>query len=447
MKVLVIGSGGREHALVWKLRQSPRVDRVFCAPGNAGISELAECLDIKTNDIEGLLNFVKYNWIDLTVVGPEAPLTDGIVDAFVKEDRRIFGPDKAGARLEGSKIFAKDFMRKHGIPTAEYKSFTSYRQAEEYVRLKGAPIVVKADGLAAGKGVIVAETVDEAIDALKLIMKDNAFGDAGKKVIVEQCLTGEEASFMVLTDGKTVVPLATSQDHKRIFDCDKGPNTGGMGAYSPAPIITKPMEKDVMKNVVNPMVKGLHRERINYRGVIYVGLMICGGRPYVLEYNCRFGDPEAQPILMRLDCDFLDLLKATAEGRLKDIKVAWKDEAAVCVVISAKGYPGSYEKGVKITGLDSFKNDKNVVVFHAGTRLNNGEIVTSGGRVLGVTALGIDITTARDNAYKAIKKIHFDGMHYRKDIANKAIKRESGVKSQESRVRSQEPKSPAGSGL
>jgi phosphoribosylamine--glycine ligase len=422
MKVLVIGSGGREHALAWKLLQSPRVDKVYCAPGNAGISEIAECIDIKPDDVDTLLDFVKYNWIDLTVVGPEVPLTAGVVDAFIKEERRIFGPDKKGARLEGSKIFAKDFMRKYGIPTAEYKTFTSYLRAEEYVRLKGTPIVIKADGLAAGKGVVVAETYDEAKEALEMIMKDRAFGDAGNKVLIEQCLQGEEASFMILTDSRTVVPLATSQDHKRIFDGDKGPNTGGMGAYSPAPVVTKALEKDIMRHIVDPLMKGLKKERIHYRGVIYVGVMVCDGKPYVLEFNVRFGDPEAQPILARLDSDFFDLLKATAEGRLKEIKVSWKEEASVCVVISSKGYPGPYEKGKTIKGLDSFKKDKDIVVFHAGTSMKKGKIVTAGGRVLGVTALGKDIKTAKDNAYKAIEKIHFDGMHYRKDIADKAIK-------------------------
>ena len=267
-------------------------------------------------------------------------------------------------------------------------------------------------------------TVDEAKSALKMIMKDRAFGDAGNKVLVEQCLKGEEISFMVLTDGKTVVPLATSQDHKRIFDGDRGPNTGGMGAYSPASIVTESLRSDIMQNVIDPMIKGLQRERMNYRGVIYVGLMICDGKPYVLEYNCRFGDPEAQPILMRLDSDLFDLLKATAESRLKDVKVLWKDDASVCVVLASKGYPGSYEKGETIKGLDSFKGDENVMVFHAGTSLNNGEIVSSGGRVLGVTALGKDIRTAKDHAYKAIEKIHFKGMHYRKDISDKAIKRQ-----------------------
>ncbi|MBI4687668.1 MAG: phosphoribosylamine--glycine ligase [Nitrospirae bacterium] len=423
MKVLVIGGGGREHALVWKLSRSPRVDKIFCAPGNAGISEIAECIDIKADDIGALLNFARYEWIDLTVVGPEAPLTMGIVDAFKREGLRIFGPDASGARLEGSKVFAKDFMLRYGLPTAEYKTFTSYLHAEEYVRLKGAPIVIKADGLAAGKGVFIAESHDEAIDALKKIMKEKAFGDAGSRVIVEQCLRGEEASFMALTDGDTIIPLATSQDHKRIFDNDKGPNTGGMGAYSPAPVITHETADVVMKTVMNPLLKGLKREGIDYKGVIYAGLMICDGKPYVLEFNCRFGDPETQPVLMRLESDLFDAMKATAEGRLKDINISWKDEASVCVVISAKGYPDSYEKGKVITGLDTLKDEDNVVVFHAGTSINNDNIVTSGGRVLGVTAIGKDIKDAKENAYKAIDKIHFDGMHYRKDISDKAIKR------------------------
>ena len=423
MKVLVIGSGGREHALVWKLSQSPRVDKIFCTPGNAGISEIAECLDIKTDDIGALVNFAKYEMIDLTVVGPEAPLTAGIVDAFVKEDRRIFGPDRLGAQLEGSKVFAKEFMLKYGIPTAEYKTFTSYLHAKEYIQLKGAPIVIKADGLAAGKGVFVAASVEESIDALKLIIKERAFGSAGDKVIVEQCLKGEEASFMVLTDGKTFIPLATSQDHKTVFDNDKGPNTGGMGAYSPAPIITKSLEADIMKNIIKPVIKGLTKERINYRGIIYAGLMICDGKPYVLEFNCRFGDPEAQPVLMRLDSDLFDALKATSEGKLKDIKLSWKNDASVCVVLTSKGYPGSYEKGKVIKGLDSLKNRDDLMVFHAGTSMDDKDFVTSGGRVLGVTALGKDIRSAKENAYQAIKKIHFDGMHYRKDIGDKAIKK------------------------
>jgi phosphoribosylamine--glycine ligase len=379
-------------------------------------------VEIKADNIDALLDFVKYNWIDLTVVGPEVPLTEGIVDAFVKEGRRIFGPDSSGARLEGSKMFSKDFMQRYGLPTAEYKTFTSYSQAEEYVRLKGAPIVIKADGLAAGKGVVVAETVNEALDALKLIMKDKAFGTAGDRVVVEQCLKGEEASFMILTDGETVVPLVTSQDHKQIFDGDKGPNTGGMGAYSPAPIVTEDLSNEIMRSIIDPLMKGLKHENINYRGVIYVGVMVCDGKPYVLEFNVRFGDPEAQPILARLDSDLFDLLKATAEGKLKDVQISWKSDTSICVVIASEGYPGSYTKGKVIEGLDAFKNDDNVVVFHAGTDLNNSEVVTSGGRVLGVTALGNSIKAAQDNVYEAVNKIRFEGMQYRKDIADKAIK-------------------------
>jgi phosphoribosylamine--glycine ligase len=423
VKVLVVGSGGREHALVWKLSQSPRVDKVFCAPGNAGIAEIAECLETKADDIDALLDFVKYEWIDLTVVGPEAPLTLGMVDAFRKEGRLIFGPDKAGAQLEGSKIFAKDLMRKYGIPTAEYKIFTSYLHAEEYVRLKGTPLVIKADGLAAGKGVFVVNTVDEAIDALKLIMKEKAFGSSGNKVVVEQCLKGEEASYMVLTDGKTVIPLASSQDHKTIFNHDRGPNTGGMGAYSPAPVITKHLEKEIMQVIINPLIKALKRERIHYRGVIYAGIMICDGRPSVLEFNCRFGDPEAQPILMRLEDDLFDMLRAASEGNLRDMKPVWKKEVSVCVVLASKGYPGSYEKGKTIQGLGTVREEDNVVIFHAGTGMNNGDFVTSGGRVLGVTALGKDIQGAKANAYRAIENIHFEGMQYRKDIGDKAIER------------------------
>ena len=422
MKVLVVGGGGREHALVWKLKQSSKVTRVYCAPGNAGISEIAECIDIKADDIEELLDFVKYNWIDLTVVGPEVPLTAGIVDAFVKEERRIFGPDSKGAQLEGSKIFAKDFMQLYGIPTAEYKTFTSYMHAEDYIQLKGAPLVIKADGLAAGKGVTVAQTVEEAIAAVHLIMKKKAFGAAGNRVLIEKCLVGEEASYMIITDGKTVVPLATSQDHKRIYDNDEGPNTGGMGAYSPAPIVDEAMNEVVMKTVVDPIIKGLKRERINFRGVLYVGLMICDGIPYVLEFNTRFGDPEAQPILMRLDSDLFELLKATSEGRLNEVDVRWKDEAAVCVVMSSKGYPASSSNGDVIHGLKALRDEKDVVVFHGGTGLEDDKVVTAGGRVLGVTALGSDIKTAKRNAYRAVEQIQFDGMHYRKDIADKAIK-------------------------
>ncbi len=422
MKVLVIGSGGREHAIVWKLSQSRHVDKIYCARGNAGIAEIAECIDVDMSNFDALLDLVRYEWIDLTIVGPEDPLSRGIVDVFEKEGRRIIGPTKAAAQLESSKVFAKEFMKRHRIPTAEYKVFTSYLHAEDYVRMKGAPIVIKADGLAAGKGVIVASTVDEAIDALRLIMKDRAFGNAGNKVIVEECLKGEEASFMVFTDGRTIVPMASSQDHKRVFDNDKGPNTGGMGAYSPAPVITKELESVVMDTIMRPTIEGLRSEGIKYKGILYAGLMIDDGQPNVLEFNCRLGDPETQPVLLRLDTDLVDICMAIADEKLSDVNIEWKDEASVCVVLASGGYPGKYEKGKIISGLNDAKEMDDVVVFHAGTSFNNNEIVTNGGRVLGVTALGKGIKDAKERAYEAIKKIHFEGMHYRSDIADKALK-------------------------
>lgn len=423
MKVLVIGSGGREHAIAWKLSQSRHVDKIYCAPGNAGIAEIAECIDVDSSDFDTLVDFVKYEWVDLTIVGPEDPLSKGIVDAFEKDGRRILGPSKAAAQLESSKVFAKEFMKKYRIPSAEYKAFTSYMHAEDYIRMKGAPIVIKADGLAAGKGVFVASTVDEAIDALRIIMKDKAFGDAGKRVVVEEHLQGEEASFMVFTDGKTVVPMASSQDHKRVFDEDKGPNTGGMGAYSPAPVITKELESVVMDKIMKPTIKGLKSEGIKYKGILYAGLMIKDNTPYVLEFNCRLGDPETQPVLFRLNTDLLEISLSIADEKLSGVDIQWLDHTAVCVVVASKGYPGKYEKGRVISGLADAGKMDGVVIFHSGTAFNNNEIVTNGGRVLGVTALGKDIKTARDRAYKAVEKIYFEGMHYRKDIADRAINR------------------------
>lgn len=423
MKVLVIGSGGREHAIVWKVAQSKQVDKIYCVTGNAGIAEIAECIDVDMLNFDALLDLVKYEWIDLTIVGPEEPLARGIVDAFEKEGRRIIGPTKVAAQLESSKVFAKEFMKRHRIPTAEYKVFTSYIHAEDYVRMKGAPVVIKADGLAAGKGVIVAYTVDEAIDALRLIMKDMAFGEAGNKVVVEEYLKGEEASFMVFTDGKTIVPMVSSQDHKRVFDNDKGPNTGGMGAYSPAPVITKEIESVVMDTIMRPTIEGLRSEGIKYKGILYAGLMIDNGQPNVLEFNCRLGDPETQPVLSRLNTDLVDVFMSITDERLSGADIQWKKEASVCVVLASGGYPGKYEKGKIISGLDEVKAMDGVEIFHAGTAFNNNQIVTNGGRVLGVTALGRDIKDARDKAYEAIKKIHFEGMHYRKDIADKALHR------------------------
>lgn len=424
MKVMVIGGGGREHALVWKLSQSSQVDKIYCAPGNAGISELAECLDFGHKDFEVLIDFIRYEGIDLTIVGPEEPLSKGIVDAIEKEGRKVLGPNQKAAQLESSKIFAKDFMRRYGIPSAEYSVFTSYVHAEDYVKMKGTPLVIKADGLAAGKGVFIANTMDEAIEALRLIMKDKAFGDAGNRVVLEEFIEGEEASFMVFCDGNVVVPMASSQDHKRVFDGDAGPNTGGMGAYSPAPVITGELEAVIMEKIMAPVMKGLRMEGISYKGILYAGLMIKDNKPYVLEFNCRLGDPETQPVLARLDTDLVDIAYAIANGKLAEIDIRWKPETAVCVVLASKGYPGSYEKGKIITGLEAIKEQEKVLVFHSGTTFRNEDIVTAGGRVLGVTALGNGITEAREKAYEAIKHIHFDGMHYRKDIAHRALKRE-----------------------
>ena len=422
MKILVIGGGGREHAIVWKLSQSRHVDKIYCAPGNAGISEIAECIDLGFDTFADLITFVKYEWIDLTIVGPEDPLSRGIVDAFEKEGRRILGPSRKAAMLESSKVFAKDFMRRYGIPSAEYSVFTSYVHAEDHVRMKGAPIVIKAEGLAAGKGVFVAKTVDEAIEAIRLIMKERAFGEAGNRVVVEECIDGEEASFMAFLDGKTLVPMASSQDYKRIFDDDKGPNTGGMGAYSPAPIITREMEALIMEKVMWPAMRGLQAEGIRYRGILYAGLMIRDSVPYVLEFNCRLGDPETQPVLSRLDSDLVDVALSVTDGKLSDVDIHWKSDSSVCVVLASAGYPGPYEKGKTISGLDEVKKDSDVFVFHAGTSFSNGSVVTAGGRVLGVTALGSGIRDAKERAYRAIEKIHFDGMHYRRDIADRALR-------------------------
>ncbi|PKL50027.1 MAG: phosphoribosylamine--glycine ligase [Nitrospira bacterium HGW-Nitrospira-1] len=423
MKVLVIGGGGREHAIVWKLSQSKSVDKIYCCPGNAGIAGIAECINVNQNNFNALLDFVKYEWIDLTIVGPEDPLSKGIVDLFEKDGRKILGPTKAAAQLESSKVFSKDLMKSHGISTAEYKVFTSYLHAEEYIRFKGAPIVIKADGLAAGKGVFIANTMDEAMDALKIIMKDKAFGDAGNKVIIEDCLKGEEASYMVFTDGKSIVPMVSSQDHKRIFDNDKGPNTGGMGAYSPAPVITEELEHVVMEKIMKPTIRALRSEGINYKGILYAGLMIDKGVPSVLEFNCRLGDPETQPVLSRLKTDLMEIAMAVAEERLSEINMEWNNDPAVCVVLSSSGYPGKYRKGDVITGIDEADKMQGVHVFHAGTAFKDDHVVTAGGRVLGVTATGKDIATAKARAYDAAGKIHYDGMHYRKDIADRAIKR------------------------
>jgi len=421
MKVLVVGGGGREHALVWKVAQSPRVTKVFAAPGNAGMAQIAECVPVKAEDIPGLLTVALSRKVDLTLVGPEGPLSQGIVDEFEKAGLRVFGPSRRAAEIEANKAFTKDLMQKYGIPTADYGTFTDRARAENYVRRKGAPIVVKAAGLAAGKGVVVAETVDEAVSAIDLIMGRKAFGDAGSVVVIEECLKGEEASFMAFTDGRTVVPMASSQDHKRVFDADKGPNTGGMGAYSPAPVVTKQIEKLAMEQVMIPTVRAMEKEGRLFKGVLYAGLMIHGGGAKVLEFNARFGDPETQPIMARLDSDLIDIVDAILDGKLASIDIAWKQGSAVCVVMASGGYPGSYEKGKEIRGLDRAAALKNVMVFHSGTAVRDGSTVTDGGRVLGVTGLGPSVAAAIDTAYAGVREISFEGAHYRRDIGARAL--------------------------
>jgi phosphoribosylamine--glycine ligase len=421
MKVLVIGGGGREHALVWKIAQSPKVTKIYAAPGNAGIAQLAECAPIKAEDIPGLLAFAKSKAIDLTLVGPEGPLSMGIVDVFTGAGLRVFGPSGKAAEIEASKRFSKDLMKKYDIPTAEYGVFTEKAEAEEYVRRKGAPIVVKADGLAAGKGVIVAETVEEALKALDLIMTEKAFGKAGDRVVIEECLKGEEASFMAFSDGKTVVPMASSQDHKRVFDGDKGPNTGGMGAYSPAPIVTRKLERQVMDTIMIPTVRAMEEEGRLFKGVLYAGLMIHEGEAKVLEFNARFGDPETQPVMARLDTDLIEIIEAILAGSLSRIDIKWKPDSAVCVVMASGGYPGNYQKGREIRGLENAAKHGSVSVFHAGTSFHDGKIVTDGGRVLGVTGTGPVVAAAIDNAYAGVREISFEGAHYRRDIGARAL--------------------------
>jgi len=425
MKVLVVGSGGREHALAWKIAQSPKVDAVYAAPGNAGTAREAELVDIAADDIDGLLDFARTERIDLTVVGPEAPLVAGIVDRFREAGLRIFGPGKEAAQLEGSKVFAKELMREASIPTAGCRIFDRADQAHAYLDSTGGPVVVKADGLAAGKGVLVCGTIDQAHEAVDAIMVEHQFGEAGRQVVVEECLVGEEASILALTDGRTIYPLPSSQDHKPVYDGDRGPNTGGMGAYSPAPVITPALAQRITREVLVPAVHALTVRGIRYRGVIYAGLMITPGGPKVLEFNCRFGDPETQPILMRLRGDLVPALEAVADGRLEDISLDWDQRPSVCVVMASGGYPGSYEKGKVITGLDEVARDPEVKVFHAGTALRDGQVVTNGGRVLGVTARAGTIAEAKARAYQAVKRIHFDGAYYRTDISDRAIGRES----------------------
>jgi phosphoribosylamine--glycine ligase len=427
MKVLVVGSGGREHALVWKIARSPLVKKIYCAPGNAGMSTLAECVNISAEDIKGLCAFAQNKKIDLTVVGPETPLTLGIVDLFSAKKLSIFGPGKEAAAIEGSKVFAKKIMDKYHIPTGKYEVFTSTNKAMAYLKKAAFPLVIKADGLAAGKGVIVAQSYEEGVAAVDLIMQKKAFGEAGNKIIIEEFLEGEECSFMAVTDGKTVLPLATSQDHKAIFDGDRGPNTGGMGAYSPAPLVTPQLHKQIMEEVMQPTIKALAAEGRPYRGVLYAGLIIKEGKARVLEFNGRFGDPEAQPILARMKSDLVETMQAAIDGTLGGLSIDWDPRPAVCVVMASQGYPGNYEKGKIIQGLTAVSKMKDVTVFHAGTARTGNRLATSGGRVLSVTALGSDIKEAIDRVYEATGRIQWEGVYFRKDIGHKALKKQENT--------------------
>lgn len=423
MKVLVVGGGGREHALVWKIAQSPLVTQLFCAPGNPGTASLALNLPIKADEIDKLLGFAKTEGIDLTVVGPEQPLSLGIVDLFQEYGLRVFGPSRSAARVEASKAFSKDLMKKYDIPTADYGVFTDIEPAIDFIRNTGAPIVVKADGLAAGKGVVVAQSVSEAEEAVREMLSGNAFGAAGSRVVIEEFLEGEEASFLAITDGKVVLPLASAQDHKAIFDGDQGPNTGGMGAYSPAPVVTPSVHAAAMSQVVNRAVDGMASEGSPYRGILYAGLMVKDGQVKTLEFNARFGDPECQPLLVRMKSDLVPLLMAVADGDLSGHSIDWHDSAAVCVVMAAEGYPADVAKGDVITGTDAADSIEGVTVFHAGTAERDGQLVTDGGRVLGVTAVGPTVASAIGKAYEGVGQISWRGVQYRKDIGFKALGR------------------------
>ena len=423
MKILVIGSGGREHALVWKIAQSPLVERVFCAPGNPGTGELATNVPIGVDNLPELLAFARREGIDLTVVGPELPLSLGIVDLFEEYGLRIFGARRNAALIEASKAFSKDLMKKYHVPTAAYEVFTEIEPAVAFIDRIGIPIVIKADGLAAGKGVIIATTRDEAVGAVTDMLSGNAFGDAGSRVVIEEFLTGEEASFLAFTDGRNIIPLASAQDHKAVYDGDQGPNTGGMGAYSPAPVVTPAIHEKAMAEVMRRTVDGMAAEGRPYKGVLYAGLMIDGDSVKTLEFNARFGDPECQPLLMRMKSDIVPVLLAVAGGDLAGVEIEWHDEAAVCVVLAAEGYPGEYRKGDEIQGLEQAAAIDKLFVFHAGTALKEGKVVTAGGRVLGVTARGRSVREAIDTAYRGVAAISWPGVHCRRDIGAKALKR------------------------
>lgn len=425
MNILLIGGGGREHALAWKLAQSSKVEKIYAAPGNPGIALLkkCECIDLNMDDLDGIADYAESKSMDLTVVGPEAPLVAGLADIFKKRGLPVFGPSKLAAQLEGSKAFSKELMAKYNIPTAFFKVCEDIETAKAYVEEKGAPIVVKADGLAAGKGVVVAMTKAEALAAIDEMMTDHKFGNAGARLVLEEYMEGEEASLLAFTDGKTVVPMIAAQDHKRIFDGDEGSNTGGMGTYAPAPIMTDVLRLKAVEHILKPVVKAMMQEGMPYQGCLYAGLMIKGDSIKVVEFNCRFGDPETQVVLPLLDGNLAEIMLACATGNLDKVTVNWHNKAAVCVVMASGGYPESYEKGKEILGLDSVLTSDDVVAFHAGTKSVNGKIVTAGGRVLGVTAVDNSIKEARDRAYSNVAKITFDKAFYRKDIAWRALKR------------------------
>ena len=427
MKILVIGGGGREHALVWKLAQSPRVTKLWCAPGNAGISQLATCVPIAVTDLPSLQRFAEEQSIDLTVVGPEVPLALGIVDRFRQRKLAIFGPTQNAARIESSKAFAKNLMIRQQIPTADARTFEHVEAALTYLEHCSFPIVVKADGLAQGKGVVIARTAEEAGDAVVNMLARHAFGDAGKHVVIEEYLQGEELTVMAFADGKTVIPMVVAQDHKRIGEGDTGPNTGGMGAYAPAPLGTTALRDEIVRNILHPAIEGLSRVGSPFYGMLYAGIMVTDGRPCVLEFNARFGDPETQVVLPLLKTDLADILEAAVEHRLDQVKIEWSDQAAVCVVLASGGYPGTYRKGLPITGLPPASEQDQVAVFHAGTARKGRDIVTDGGRVLGVTAWADSLNAARDRAYDMSGRIKFEGRHCRTDIAGRALTEKSAL--------------------
>lgn len=423
MRILVIGGGGREHALVWKLAQSKQAEKIYVAPGNPGIAPLAECVPLDTANNELVVKWAQENKIDLVVVGPEVPLVAGLSDALRKVGLAVFGPSSAAAAIEGSKSFSKELMKKYNIPTAFFKVCTDLEEAKAFVREQGAPIVIKADGLAAGKGVVVAMQEKEALDALDEIMGNRKFGAAGSSVVIEEFMDGEEASLFAFTDGKTIVPMVAAQDHKRVNDEDRGPNTGGMGAYAPAPVLTEALKEKCMETIIRPTLAAMAKEGRPYSGCLYTGLMIKDDSAKVVEFNCRFGDPETQAVVPLLDGDLAEIMMACATGTLRPEMVRWSDKAAVCVVMASGGYPGNYQKGLPITGLQEANALQDVVVFHAGTKEVDGRIVTNGGRVLGVTAVGANIPQAKEKAYAAVNRIHFEQAHYRFDIAWRALKR------------------------